>query len=153
PDQMLGIFMTELHRDQRAPVPTLSRELLVAKHILHERYPQVCGPREIDARGSERCGKPKPRERWHHHIEGVLRITTERRRISQRTDHFVKIPERPRPAMGQNQRDRLGTLTQFMDEVDWYGTDCGFIMGESIHLFFMLAPVIRVAPVVNQLHE
>ena len=63
---------------------------------------------------------------------------------------MLEIPERPRPAVGHDQRDGVFLAALVMDEMNRYVVDYHAIVGESVHLRFVLAPVVVVQPVVEQ---
>ena len=62
----------------------------------------------------------------------------------------MEVPERPRPAMAQNERDRVGTLTRLVNEMDGNAIDRRLIVGERVHLLLMFAPIILITPIFDQ---
>src|SRR5579885_537700 len=40
-DHAIGILVTQLRRNDRAPVAALGREFPVAEHVLHQLYPEI----------------------------------------------------------------------------------------------------------------
>jgi hypothetical protein len=74
-----------------------------------------------------------------------------RGRIGERTDHAMKIPERPWPPAGQNQRRGIVPLAADVDEVNEDAIDQGPKLRPSVDRSLPLAPVIRAQPMLAQL--
>src|SRR5438093_1588587 len=68
-------------------------------------------------------------------------------------DHFVIFPERPGPTVREDQRLGIGPLAAHVDEVDRHPVDLGAELRISIHRVFVLAPVVALDPVGDQLLE
>ena len=70
-------------------------------------------------------GEPVAGQRRHHHVEGVLRPTAERRRIGEARDHVEELDDRARPAVGEQQRQGALVGRPGVDEVDRLPVDRG----------------------------
>ena len=143
--------MPELGGDERAPVPALGREFVVSQHVAHERDPQIGRAPEVDAGRGQRRGKAVTGQRRHHDVERIRGVAAVRRGVGQRTDDLLEIPERPRPAVAQDQRRGVGACTGLMDEVDRHAVDVRLVVREPVHGALGPAPVVLGPPILDQL--
>ena len=107
--------MRELRGDRRTPVATVRGERPIAQDFAHQLHPQRSGGAHRDTGLFQRTGKRIARQSGDHHVEGVGRIAAERGGIAERSDHMLKVPERPRPAVREHQRHRVRTLPPHVD--------------------------------------
>ena len=70
-----------------------------------------------------------------------------RGRIGQRLDHLVEFDHRTRPAMGDDQRHRLGMLRADVQEVNAEPVDLGGELRKAIEFRLARAPVIFLGPI------
>ena len=101
----------------------------------------------------ERSGEAVTGERRHHDVESILRIAAVRSRVGERANHFMEIPESPRPSVSQDQRHRIGTLAGLVDKMNRHAVDHSLVVGVSIDLALDLAPVVFSPPVFDQLFQ
>jgi hypothetical protein len=151
PDQVLRVLVAELRGDQLAPVATLRAEPVVAQLVAHEPHPQVGGAVEVDPGAPQRGREDEPGQRRDHHVEGVGGVAAERRRVRERADHLLEVPERPRPAVGEHQRHRGRTAAALVHEVDRHVVEHGAEVRVGVHPRFLGPPVVPVAPVRDEL--
>ena len=74
-------------------------------------------------------------------------------RIGQRADDLGELDERSRPAVRDEQRERVRMLRLLMDEVNFQSVDGGREVVELVQLPFLCPPVELVAPVRHQVLE
>ena len=146
-DQLLGVLVRELRGDRRAPVTAVHGEGSVAEDVAHQSHPQRRGGAHRDAGLRQRARQRVSRQRGHDHVEGVGRIAAVRLRIAQRTDHAVEVPERPRPAMRQHQRQRVRRRAPGMDVVDRHVVEHDAVVLPLIERILERSEIELVAPV------
>ena len=152
-DEPVRVLVTELRRDQRAPVGAVRGEALVAENVLHQLHPQICDAPLRKVGGSQRGGEPVAGQRRHYDVERVRRIAPEGCRIRQRPDHLVKVPERPGPPMRQNDRNRIRAFSTLVHEMDRDPVHLHLEVREAVDLALLRPPVVVVLPVVEELLE
>ena len=135
---------------QRAPVAALRGEAGVAEP-LHQRQPGLGDARRVPAGGGRPLREAIARHRRDHDIERVLRGAAMRGRIGQRLDDLQLLDDRARPAVGDDDRQRIFVLRLDVDEVDVEPVDVGDEVGQGVQPRLDLAPVIVVRPIVGEL--
>jgi hypothetical protein len=97
--------------DERSPVASDGAVAGVAEALAHKRAPYAgdCPRRHAGAR--QRSGEGETRQRRHDDIERDGWIQPVGRRVGQRADDPVPIPECPRPAVAEDQRRGAGAAT------------------------------------------
>src|SRR5690606_38094705 len=83
--------------------------------------------------------------------EGVCGVTTVLRRIAERTDDLLELADRARPAVRDDERQRLRSDAALVDEVDLEPADLGAELLELVEPRLGRTPVELVAPVRDQL--
>ena len=142
--------VTEPAGDDRAPVAALGAEALVAEHVAHELHPQLRHPGSVDAGHLEGHREPVAGKRGDDHVEAVGRVAAVGGRIGQRADDLVQVPERPGPAVGEDQRHRIRTPPGHPHEVDGHAVDRDPVVLVGVHLRLDRPPVVDVAPVADE---
>src|SRR6266542_3024941 len=146
-------LVTELRDDQRTPVSTLGGKPFVPEDILHQCDPHVCSAPVVDTRCIERQREALAWQRWYDDIEGIRRIATKCCGIREWANHLVQIPERPRPAVVQDNGHRPWAFAWLVNEMNRDILDGRLIVSEAVHLPFVCAPVVLVNPIVHQFFE
>jgi hypothetical protein len=80
-------------------------------------------------------------------VERVGGIPAVRARIGERTDHVEELDDRARPSMRDDHREGVGLGRALVDEVDVGAVDGGEEVVELVQPGLGGAPVVRVAPV------
>ena len=145
--QAIGVGEPETRGDEAAPVSALRGEAPIAEDIGHEGGEGVGDLRDAEARLAGREGEAVAGERGRHHGERIARVAAEARGIGEHGDDLVKLPDRPRPAVGEEERERGRPAALCVDEVKIdtrHG--CGELR-EAVEHGLVLSPVIVVAPV------
>src|SRR5262245_60856442 len=73
-----------------------------------------------------------------------------RRWIRERTDELQLLDHRSRPAVRDDDGQRVLVTGSDMDEVDVYSIDGGDELWQRVQLRLRLAPVVAAAPVLNE---
>src|SRR5258706_16229993 len=94
-----------------------------------------------------------PRHRRSDNREGVTRIAAKACRIRQHRNDPAKIRERARPTVREQQRDWIGALALDVNIVKIDRVDLHRVLSELIQRGFVLAPVVLVAPIVDERPE
>src|ERR1700722_810014 len=94
-----------------------------------------------------------PRHRRSDNREGVTRIAAKACRIRQHWNDPAKICERTRPTVREQQRDWIGALALDVNIVKIDRVDLHRVLSELIQCGFVLAPVVLVAPIVDERPE
>ena len=84
-------------------------------------------------------------------MEGVGGVAAVRRGVGERPRDLVHLEERPRPAVADDERERVGPLALDVDEVDAEPVDLGAELRQRVQTPLLLPPVVAVAPVRGQL--
>ena len=84
---------------------------------------RVGSQRRSEQRGLS--GEPESGERRDHDVERVIGRTAVGDRVGERTDEPQKIDDRARPAVSEDQRQRVGVRRADVDEVDVDPDDLG----------------------------
>ena len=120
---------------------------------MHQPHPERSGAPHRDAGAEERDREAVAREGRHDDVEGIRRVAAVAPRVSERVDRLGEVPERPGPSVGQHQGHRVGADTAAVDVMDGYLVEHHAVVLEAVHRRFVGAPVVAVAPVVDQLFE
>ena len=147
--QPLRMTVRQPGGDEGAPVAALGRELLDAEDFRHEARPEIRDLLRVHRLG-RRARPGVARQRRADHRETVLGIAAEALGMGQRLDDAVEFEDGARPAMGDEQRFRIGAGAGFADEVNVEPVDAGDVVRPAVELGFPFPPVIAVAPVVHQ---
>ena len=150
--QAVGVLVTELGGDQRAVVGSAGGVLGVAEDIGHQRVPAVGHLPVVHVAGGWRR-EPEAGQRRHDDVERVGRVAAVGGRVGQRPDHLAPEPERPRPTVREDQRDRRWSVAGLADEVDGHAVDLDAMVVELVDGPLGRAPVKAVDPVVDELAQ
>jgi hypothetical protein len=85
-----------------------------------------------------------------HDVESVLVAAAVRGWIRERTDDLELLDDRTRPTVRDYHRQRIFVTRTDVDEVNVQPIDVRRELRQGIQLRFYLAPVVAVAPVLNQ---
>jgi hypothetical protein len=110
--------VAEPRAHERAGVTAAGCEPVVAQGVAHQTNPEVGRLRDADTRRAEWARERGARKRGDDDVERVLWIAAVCTRIAERADEVLVVPERPRPAMREDDRDRCRALAALVDEVD-----------------------------------
>src|SRR5262249_15744553 len=98
-NQPIGVLVSQLIGDERAPISPAGGEFPVPQYRLHQLDPQIRGAPVVHSGHRQRTRKTEPRQRRHYYIEAVMRIGAKSCRIGERPNYFFIVPERPRPTV------------------------------------------------------
>ena len=150
PGAVLGVGERELRRHDGAPVAALRAVAVVAERG-HE-----LGPRARDAPGVPAALGRRARERVPGNRRARRRGTRRpgrrrARRVGERPDHVEELDERARPAVREDERERVGLGRARVEEVHAGAVDLGEEVVELVEARLASAPVVVVAPVGDEL--
>ena len=103
---MLGVAQPEHAGDDRAPVAALRAVARVAEPP-HQRREGVGDAPRAPAARARRLGEAVAGQRRADHVEGVLAAASVRLGVAQRLDHVEELDDRARPAVRDQQRQRI----------------------------------------------
>ena len=116
--QLAGVLVAELAGDEAADVAAPGGVLAVSEGLGHQGVPEVGDLPEVDVRkAGEGAGETEAGQGRHDDVERVGGVAAERGRVGERADHLRPVPEGPRPAVGEDQRDRAGAAAGLAHEV------------------------------------
>ena len=138
--------------DARPPVSAL-RDVARVPQPLHEDVPRAADALQPPARLGRSRREAEARQRRNHDVEGVLGPAAVLRRIGERTDELDLLEDRARPAVRDDQRQRVRVAGADVDEVDVDAVDVRHELREGVQLRLGLAPVVVRAPVADELLE
>src|SRR5687768_13988370 len=102
---------------QSAPIATLRHEARIAEP-LHQRGPSLSYSRGIPAGGGWPAGEAVSGDRRNDHVERVLRGPAMGSGVGQWPDDLEPLDDRPRPAVSDDDRQRVLMLRADVDEMD-----------------------------------
>jgi hypothetical protein len=146
---MLWIDPPDLRGDHRAGVVAGCAVTLVAEAV-HQRGPGRGGPLGAPAPAGERGRERESGQRRDHQVERVRRVGAVGSRVGQRADHIEELDDRARPAMGQDQRERVRLGRPDVQEVDVLAVDLGDELRVLVQPGLGRTPVKAVPPVPGQ---
>jgi hypothetical protein len=136
-------------RDLRAPVAAL-RDVVRVAEAAHQLDP---GIRDVDRIPPGR-GRPAREAVAGHRrdddVERVCRVAAVRGRVGQWPDHVQHLDHRARPAVHDDQRQRVLVRRLGVDEVDVEAVDLRLELRERVQPRLEPAEVVLVAPVVRE---
>src|SRR4029453_16046259 len=71
-EQVVGVLVAELRREERAPIPSMGAEPVVAEDVTHEPDPEVGRLPEVHAGLRERGREAEARQRRYDDVERVV---------------------------------------------------------------------------------
>lgn len=124
PDASVGGLAADLVGDRASEVAALGAPSPVAEPV-HQRDPGIGDPGESPAGFRRPVGEPESRQRRHHEMEGVPRVTAVGRGIGQWADDLVEIEDGAGPSVGHDQREGVRLGRAHMEEVNAQTIDDG----------------------------
>src|SRR5262245_1566776 len=97
-DQALGIGVPQASSDKSAPIASLRAKARKAEHISHQALKQRGDLLHVQATLIVEGRKTVARERRRHHREGIVRVATVARWISEWSDDVHEFVNRSGPA-------------------------------------------------------
>ncbi|MNN03438.1 hypothetical protein D3C81_1161260 [compost metagenome] len=117
---------------------------------LHQDIPRARGAVRPPAQFGGLAGKAIAGNRRNHDIERVIRRAAIGRRVGQRANGLGELENRARPAVRQDDRQRVGVARADVDEMNIHPVDGRDELGQRIQLFLGLAPVILGSPIFDE---
>ena len=105
-DDVLGVEPADFRRDHRTGVVADGPVALVAE-AAHEFDPRRGDPVDVPAGLAGRAGEAVAGDRGDDEVEGDGGVAAVRAWVAQRTDHVEKLDDRPGPAVGDDERERV----------------------------------------------
>ena len=136
-------------RDDRAPVVAGGAVALVAE-AAHQLHPGAGDADRPPAALRGGPGEPEPRQRRHHEMEGRVRVRAVRARVRERPDDVQELRDGPRPAVREDERQRVRLRRANVEEVDPLPVDVGGELRERVEAPLPDAPVVAAAPVLHE---
>ncbi len=149
---VLGVRRPDPGRDLRTPVAAL-RAVAVVPEPRHQRDEGTGDPGDVPAARPRGLREAVARQRRRDDVERVLRLTAERLRGREPGDDVEELHDRARPPVGEEQRQRVGVLRSRVHEVDRLPVDRGAEVLELVEPGLLRAPVVVVAPGVDELAQ
>ena len=115
--QLSRVLVGDLRGDDRAPVAALRPVTLVAE-LLHQLAPEQRRALLSEAARRRNLREAVARQRGRDDRERVGRVAAVRRRVGQQRQDLADLVERARPAVREDQRQRVGPDTLLVHEVD-----------------------------------
>ena len=119
--------------------------------VREQPIPQFSDARRSVAGLGWDLGEAIPRQRWHEDVEGVRGIAAVGAGIGQRFDDLVEFVESAGPAVGEHERQGIGSLPGCVDVVQAEAVDLAHEMVVTVECGLLTAPVEAVGPVSAQL--
>ncbi len=150
PGVVIWLGVSQPGADVGAVVRPLRAVTPIAQDPGHEVIEDIRDLLKAETWLSRTEGEAVTRHRWRHHCEGILLIAPESRRIGKERYDLVKIVNRTRPAMGQQQWHRVPPDALFMDEMEidvsqWHGK-----LSKPVEGFFVRSPIVIISPMSDQ---
>ena len=139
---MLGVDRGEPGRHHRAPVAAL-RAVAVVAEARHQLRPRLRDALHVPARLRRDARPAVARKRRRDDVEV----------FAERFDHVEELGDRARPAVRDDQRQRVRVVGAGVDEVDLLTVDVGEEVRPTVELRFLRPPVVLVLPRVAEVLE
>src|SRR5262249_34846 len=136
--------------DGGALVAALGDVAAVAK-AAHQLRPGMRGAARIPADLRRLVGEAIAGQRRQHEVERILNTAAMRGRVGERTDNFEQLDHRTRPAVRDDQGQRLLVLRLHVDEVDPETVDLGLELRQRVQPRRDPPEVVLAPPVTRQL--
>src|SRR5262249_270534 len=101
------VLGTDAARDRGTSISALGRVALVAQPA-HQLGPRARDALDVPPRPRTFVGKAIARKRWTYDMKRIGRIAAVRSGVRERLDNLVKLHDRTRPSMSDQQRHRVG---------------------------------------------
>ena len=95
-------------------------------------------------------GEPEPGEGGHDHVECVGGVAAIGGGVGEGADDLLEVPERPGPAVGEDEGQGVRTLALLVDEVEGHALEVDLVVVEAVDAALGLAPVVLVTPRVEE---
>ena len=148
-DHVIGRDATHLWGDERAGVVAVRAVAVIAESV-HQGGPGARGAVAVPASLCRRAGEAVARQRRNDQVEGVPWIAAVGARIAERADDVEVLHDRGRPAVRKDQRRRIRLGGADVQEMDRLSVDRRRELGVGVQPRFPGAPVVAVAPAVDQ---
>src|SRR5690349_21172908 len=117
---------------------------------MHQRRPGSLDTVNVAARRRRLAGECDARERRNDDSERVLRPSPVPGGVAERADELHELPDRSRPSVRENDRQRVPVRGAHVDEVNAEPVDLGAVLWEGVEASLEPVPVVLVAPVSDQ---
>src|SRR5690606_16440580 len=148
--EMAGVLMPELRSDMTAPVAAGAGVAIEAEHLRHQFVKQISHYRGGYTGARQWRRKTVSRQRRDDNFEGICGIAAKRCGICQWRDDLAGIPEGRRPAVKNNQRNRVGAHARLAEVMNRHTVDVDLVMPKRVDVALGLAPVVIFGPVVRE---
>ena len=149
--EFAAIFVVELTGHEGTDIAAPCGVLIITEDISHEYVPKIGNLPEVHVRVVRQWRREtETRKRGYHNVKGIGGIAAECAWVRKRIDDFGPMSKRPRPAVGQNQRNRVRVNTGFAHKVYRNSVNVYFIVFIDVDRCLGFAPVKFVDPVVNE---
>jgi len=147
----VGMAKRQIGIHRSSPIASLRTEAGIAELVDHQARPEIRNLRRVHAALTRAVRESIAGQRGDDHVERVCRVTAVSCRIREGPDHLVHFVEAARPAVGQHERQRLGSLSLDVDEVDSQPVDLGPELGKLVEEAFLDSPIESIAPIGDEL--
>ena len=149
PSSPAGLQQCQLLGDRVPPVPALCHVPLVAE-ALHQHDPGARDADRVPAGLGRLAGETVAGQRRDDEVEGVSGAGAVGGRIRQRLDDLELLDRRSRPAVGDDERQRVLVRRANVDEVDLDAVDLGDEVRQGREPLLEGAPVVSGRPVASE---
>ncbi len=149
PDHVIRVAGADGRGDLGAPVAALGAVAGVAEPA-HQLVPGVGDLLGPPARPAGLAAEAVAGQRRADHVESVRGVAAVRRRIGERPDDLAELDDRARPAVRDDQRQRVLAGRADVQEVDVQAVDLGAELREAVQPGLGRPPVVAVQPVLAQ---
>jgi hypothetical protein len=119
----------------------------------HQLVPGAGDVRRVPAGLGGAAGEAVAGDRGDDHVEGVAGLAAVGGRVAERADHLQHLDDRSRPAVGEDDRQRVGVRRHRVDEVDVEAVDLGDEVGDGVQPLLDPSHVVVLGPVADQLGD
>jgi len=128
----IGVGPGQARGDPGAKVAAVGGVPRIAKAVGHQPVPQRGDRVGAEPARRRRGGEAEPGQRRHDDGERVRGVTAVRLRVGQQGEQVQVLAERARPAVGQQQRQRVWPATGRMDQVQQLTIQVGPQVGQLV---------------------
>ena len=130
-----------------ADVAAHGNELGVAEVLGHELSPQVGHPADLHPALAGGLGESEAGEGRGNDVKGVDGVAAVGGRVGQQGNDLAHFEKGAGPAVGDNQRDGVGAIPFFVNEMDVEAVDLGLAVVEGVEFLLLGPPVEAGSPV------
>src|SRR5438270_4644210 len=134
----------------RTDIPTCGGKAGIAESLRHQTRPQLGGFDQRHATNGGTVGEAESRQRRHDDIKRVRRVASMTPWIGQQRDDFDHFKEGAGPAVGDDNREWVGSPSVFVNEVDAEAIDLGAKVCELIECGLLRSPIETMLPVCQE---